>query len=390
MAAYRLFNNEPLKLRQLYEPARRCLAELVGVGERAYVVHDFSVLDYSKHSDKRDRIQVGNETGSGYDLYAALVLDEMHRPVGPISVELQNAHGCHWSEVDDVLPFIDHLSQAERGIDSAMRHLAGRELVHVADREFDDVLLLRRLEERSQLYIIRALQLGRSVLHDGVQRKLGDVAKSLALSPNGTVERNGKRFTQHVAETTVTFVRPSRRGRKRGENAISGKPIDVRVVVTELRGIDTNEHYEWVLLANLKDPIDRIVSAYIARWKIERLFYLTKVGLRLESWRQQTAEAIARRLAVTMLAAMVIYQLQSMRDDTTLREIATRGGWLGRKNDSLGPVVLMRGMAVLLNTLDTLTLFTPSQLVELAEAAGVGFAVPAQLRTPSPRRPRIP
>jgi hypothetical protein len=71
------------------------------------------------------------------------------------------------SEHDKPIAFVDHLGQAESGIAAAMRHLPNRELVHVADREFDDVLLQRRLRAQHQLYVIRALNLGRSVLHGG-------------------------------------------------------------------------------------------------------------------------------------------------------------------------------------------------------------------------------
>lgn len=380
MGAYRFFNSECLALPELYAPARAALADLVPVGSRAFVVHDFSVLDYTKHNDKKDRVQVGNESGVGYDLYAALVLDAEHRPLGPVAVELRNAAGCLTSEHNEVVPFIDHLSQCERGVESAVRHLPGRELVHIADREFDDVLLLRRFHQQKQLYVVRALQLGRSVIDDAGPRPLRDVVARLERSSIGTVERNGVLFEQYVAETTVAFARPSLRGRKRGEKPQKGDPIEVRVVVTELRGIDTKEHYEWILLTNLEDPIDRVVATYVARWRVERLFYLAKVGLRLENWRQQTGAAIARRLALTMLAAMVLYQLQAIRDETTLRTIATLGGWLGRKRDAMGPVVLMRGILLLLGTLDALTRYRPEQLVAVAEAAGLGFAVPAALR----------
>jgi hypothetical protein len=155
-----------------------------------------------------------------------------------------------------------------------------------------------------------------------------------------------------VAETRVTFDRPSLRGRKRGARPTKGKPIDVRVVVAELRGVDTSEHYEWVLLTNLEDSIEQVVAIYRKRWRIERFFDFIKVGLRLERWRQRSGEAIARRLALTMLAAMALYQLKANGDQATLKTVATMGGWLGRKGDAMGPVVLMRGMLVLLASLD--------------------------------------
>lgn len=380
MGGYRFFNNDDVSLVQIFAPTRAALASLVRAHQRVLVVHDFSVVDYSKHTEKKDRIQVGNESGLGYDLYTALVLDAEGRPLGPVAVELHTAKGRLSSEHKQPVAFVDHLSQAEDGVAAAMRHLPGRELVHVADREFDDVLFQRRLDAQGQLYVIRALNLGRSVLCAGTRRPLRKVASELAKTMIGTVEHDGKTFEQWVGEQTVTFDRPSLRGRKHGARPIKGDPLDVRVIATELRGVGTTDHYEWVLLTSLKDPIEDVVAIYRARWRIERLFYFTKVGLRLEQWRQQSGEATARRLAITMLAAMAIYQLKASGDQDTLKAVATMGGWLGRKRDALGPVVLMRGILVMLATLDTLAEHGVHELIRLADAAGFGFAVPRALR----------
>lgn len=386
MGGYRFFNNDNVSLVQMYAPTRAALASLVPAKQRVLVVHDFSVVDYSKHTEKTDRIQVGNESGLGYDLYTALVLDAEGRPLGPVAVELRTAKGRLSSEHEQPVAFVDHLSQAEDGVAAAIRHLPDRELVHVADREFDDVLLQRRLDAQNQKYVIRALNLGRAVLCAGARRPLRKVANELAKTKIGTVEHDGKTFEQWVGEQFVTFDRPSLRGRKHGARPIKGDPLEVRVVVTELRGVGTTDHYEWVLLTNLNDPIEDVVAIYRARWRIERLFYFTKVGLRLEQWRQQSGEATARRLAITMLAAMAIYQLRASADQDTLKAVATMGGWLGRKRDALGPVVLMRGMLVLLATLDALAEYGVDDLVRLAEAAGFGFALPPSLRA-GPRAP---
>lgn len=379
MGSYRLFNNDGVTLSQAHGPVRAALQALAPKGQRLFVVHDFSVVDYSKHSDKLDRIQVGNEKGMGYDLYTALVLDAEGRPLGPAVFELHTAKGCLSSECGAPIPFVDHLEQAERGVEATIRQFAGCELVHVADREFDDVLLQRRLHDRKQLYVIRALNMGRSVLHGQRRCALRNVAAAVQRVALETVEHNGTRFEQWGGETVVTFDRPSLRGRKRGARPIKGKPLEVRVVVTELRGVGTNERHEWVLLTNVNDPIEQLVAIYRARWRIERLFYFAKVGLRLEQWRQQTGEATAQRLAITMLAAMTIYQLKATNDAPTLKKVATLGGWLGRKGDAMGPIVLMRGMLVLLASLDAIAKHGVDGLTRLAEDAGLGFAIPAAL-----------
>jgi len=383
MGAYRLFNNDAVSLHQMHAMVRGSLQQLVPSPGRCFVAHDFSVVDYSKHSDKTDRVQVGNEAGLGYDLYAALVLDALGRPLGPLVTELRNSQGCLSSESDETVAFVDHLGQAERGIAAARAYLPGREVVHLMDREFDDVALLRFLSSEHGLYVIRAQHLSRVVRWGADNPTLGLVAKTVARRAAGEVQRDGKRFERFISETVVRFDRPSLRGCKRGHKPQPGVAIDVRAVVVELRAIGHREHHQWVLLTNLSEataPAEVIVDAYLMRWRIERFFYLTKVGLRFEHWRQQSGEAIARRLALTILAAMVIYQLLIAKDDSSVKAIATLGGWLGRKRDSLGPVVMMRGVFVLLAALSAVAIHGVDGLLRLADGAGLGFAIPPELR----------
>lgn len=344
------------------------------------MIHDFSVVDYSKHTEKQDLVQVGNEGGRGYDLYVALVLDTEFRPLGPLVVELRNSAGCLSSESTEPLPFVDHYEQVERGVAAASTYLPGRVCVNLMDREFDDVGLERYVDGRRGWYVIRAQHLSRVIRWGTQTTKLSAVVKLLPRVAAGTVEREGKSYERFIGETVVTFTRASLRGCKRGAKPKKGPPIDVRVVVTELRGIGHAEHREWVLLTNLDECAEAVVEAYLARWRIERLFYLTKVGLRLEQWRQQSGEATARRLAVTMLAAMVVYQLLTAKDEPAIRAIATLGGWLGRKNDCLGPVVLMRGVLVLVAALCAISTYGVEGLVQMGEEAGLGFAIPPPLR----------
>lgn len=392
MAAYRFFNNEALDLPQLHAMVKGSLRELLPDGTRCFVAHDFSVVDHSKHTTKKDRVQVGNEAGLGYDLYAALVMDAVGRPLGPIVTELRNATGCLSSESREPIPFVDHLSQAERGIAAVNEQLRGREVVHLMDREFDDVALQRFVSGKHGEYVIRAQHLSRVVRWHDQDIALGAVVKAVPRTSAAEVERDGKRFERFIGETTVTFVRPSLRGIKRGQRPQKGAPIDVRVVIVELRGVGHREHFEWVLLTSLSQQdisAEQIVDAYLMRWRIERFFYLSKVGLRLEQWRQESGEAIARRLALTMLGAMVIYQLLIAKDNPSIRAIATLGGWLGRKNDSLGPVVMMRGVLLLIGTLAAVAEHGVAKLVRMASDAGLGFAIPPALR-PARERARRP
>ena len=103
------------------------------------------------------------------------------------------------------------------------------------------------------------------------------------------------------------------------------------------------------------------------------------MGFRLEHWHQESAPALMRRLALTMLAAQLIYQLLARAQDPRvaplLRKVATLGGWLGRKRDRMGPIVLMRGMLLLLGMLSALETYGPAELQRLVREFATTFGL---------------
>jgi hypothetical protein len=391
MGRFRFLQNDAVSLPALYTPCRDALAQLVPPGRRAYVVYDFSPVDYSHHATKRDRVQIGNTYGQGYELFSALVLDEAGRPLGPVVQELRTADGCLSSEASSPLPFVDHFTQAERAVQAARFHLPDRDLVHVWDSEFDEVELERTLHSTSERYVLRAKYLARKVLLGNRLTTLGRAVRAVPRTAAGTVEREGHTYELRVAETFVTFQGPSWRGCKRGQRPKPGPALPVRVVIAELHRGGRRAH-QWVLLTNLEDPLEDIVQIYTWRWRVERLFFLIKVGIRIETWEEQRGERIARRLALFSLAAMVLYQLQAAADHpeiaATIRFIAKRGGWLGRKHDPIGPIVLMRGMLRLLDSLALLEELGPDEMRRLGKTLAEVFGVPVPGVGPPLRRPR--
>lgn len=391
MGRFRFFKNDALTLPALYTPCRDALAQQVLPGKRAYVVYDFSSVDYSHHATKRDRVQIGNKHGRGYELFSALVLDETGRPLGPVAQELRTADGCLSSEASSPIPFVDHFTQAERAVQAARFHLPGRELVHVWDREFDEVALERKLHDTSEKYLIRAKYLARKVLLGRRLTTLGGAVRATPRTIAGYVEREGTTYELRLAETFVTFHGPSWRGCKRGQRPTPGTALPVRVVIAELF-LGGRRRHQWVLLTNLEDPLEQIVQIYTWRWRVERLFFLIKVGIRMEAWEEQCGERIARRLALFSLAAMALYHLQAAADNPevaeTIRFIAKRGGWLGRKNDPIGPMVLMRGMLRFLESLALLEQLGPNEMRRLGQRLAEVLGVPLPGVSPPLRKPR--
>ncbi len=361
IGAFRFFNNPAITLPALYDIVRAGLREAVAPGARAYVLHDVSVVDFSSHHAKRDRRVIGNGHGDGYELCTALVLDADGRPLGPVAQALRTADGVWSSDAVTLQPDIDHHAQYVAHVAAAAAHLPGRWLIHVIDREGDDVWLQRALTSAVESYVIRAQHLRRTVRHRGLEVPLAAAVAGVSLAFSHVVARPGvgagDRAQLWLGETTVTFAGKSWRGRHRGETAQAGPAIDVRVIVAELRGDGTTDR--WILLTNLTEPAVDVVQAYVWRWRIERLFYFIKVGFRLEGWNQQTGDAIARRLALASLAAMALHQLRAATTDAAtepaaaaaLREVAAWGGHIGRADAAPGPIVLLRGLMVLIGAI---------------------------------------
>jgi len=253
MGAYRFLDNKRVSLPALYQPLFLGLQEQIGVGQRAYVLHDVSVVDYSKHERKEDLCSVGDGRGWGYELFSSLVVNEQGQAVGCCHVELRTKDGLYSSQSEAVLPYTDHLEQAERAVGAAHKVLPDRELVHVADREFDDLQLLRRCAPHK--FVIRAQHLNRKVRLQGNTQSLAEAVQKVSLFPAGVVERRQdfgtQQYSLYLGETEVEFHRPSLRGVQKGRQAPqAGEPVRVRVVVSELRRCG-HKPLRWVLLTNL-------------------------------------------------------------------------------------------------------------------------------------------
>lgn len=370
--AYRFFDHEGVTLPALHSPMQAALQQLVCPARRAFVAHDVSVLNYSGHERKEDLVPVGNHHTWGYELFQSLVI-QGGRPLGAVFTELRNSDGLLSSQSVDILPFTDHLEQTERAIDAAEKLLAGCSLVHLCDREFDDLQLLRYLEERQ--YVIRCQHLSRLVTVHGEQKSLRKHLEQVELTEAGEVirrlEHSTQTYTLWVGETVVTMHGASQRGVARKKNRPKrGKALRVRVVLSELRQ-PGQKPLRWVLLTNLKDSVLTVVESYLERWKIERLFYLSKVGFRLECWHQESAQRIARRLLLVQLAATAVYQLSQATDEKTVelvRKLAKLGGWSGRPDTPIGPTMLMRGALLFLAAVQLLQLHSKKDLLAMARS----------------------
>jgi hypothetical protein len=408
-AAWRFYDNDAVTAAQLVQPL---IAQVDQAARATCVGHvlvacDWSFLSYTQHHAKADRTEYATDASDsnspkGYELFSALALsDTGGQPLGPVAMQMRFAGGVtgtfgparqeEFFRLDRLVP--------------ALRHIAGLKLgakppVFIIDREADSVGHYRQWSHDGHRFLVRA-KTTRKVLHEGCEKTLSQVLAALhgqhAFVPAGEVEIKGRPALAQVAETEVTLHRPARQHRVKGRGKqrkskhhnVSGPPLPLRLVVSEVRDGAGKLLARWLLLTNLAGTVPKTVVArwYYWRWRIETYHKLLKgAGLQVEQWRQDDAEALLKRLLVGSMAVALVWQLA--RDQSPeageLRNVLVRlsGRQMARatpKKPSRGftEPALLAGLGVLLPML---------ALLETTDAGDLREMVRQTLGLPLPQR----
>jgi hypothetical protein len=382
-AAWRFFHNRRLGLPQLMQP----LLDLAraeaptACQDYALVVHDWSGLDYSSHTDKHDRIALGKDAGRGYELYTALLLgDQKGQPVAPLRVRLRAQAGAYDSAYQQVRQPGVHLDS----LTPVLRHLTGlglpRPLVHIIDAEGDSVYHLRQWQAAGHFFLVRTDD-RRVVRHEGVERRLPDVVQQLrrrgAFAYAREVSYQGRPADQYVAEAAIVLERPAwlhRRVDGRRKRLVRpGAPLPVRLVVSEVRAKDGTVLARWQLLTNVPTAVAAATVAlwYYWRWQVESYYKLLKgAGQQLEHWQQQDARALLRRLLVASMACALVWRLarstapQAKAARKLLQQLSGRQLAWGQE---FTEEALLAGLWALLAMVEVLKDRTPEDLQAIAD-----------------------
>lgn len=181
-AAWRFFHNRHLSWPQLMQPLLHLARQQSEAACDAYglVVHDWSRLDYCRHTAKQDRIVLDRYATLGYERYTALLLgDQDGRPLAPLRLRLRSPDGIadsgrrRWrrtpqTHLDGLIVLLEQL----RRLDLA------RPLVHIIDAEGDSVYHLRRWHRDGHLFVVRTDE-QRVVRYQGGTWPLPEVAQRL-------------------------------------------------------------------------------------------------------------------------------------------------------------------------------------------------------------------
>jgi hypothetical protein len=375
-AAWRFYKNPDVTLPALVQPllahARTALAQTGG--EYGLVMHDWSYLNFEHHARKADRIRCRGRHTRGYELQSALLVSERAgEPLAPIYQSLRCAQGLYTTGRPSVAPVATHLDELTERWKHLERLQLGRPLVQVLDREGDSVGHYRQWEKH--LFVVRAKGRQR-VVWDGQTCLLAGVASQLKkqLVFGREVPWRGQRARQYVGETTVVLQRaawPRRRGQKRVR--VAGRPVTLRLVVSEVRTAGGRVLAQWLLLSNV--PVEvaagRLALWYYWRWRIESFFKLLKsAGQQVEHWQQASGLALAKRLLVVSAALVLVWQLGRTEGPAAaeLRGVLVRlSGRQMRWGCAWTASAMLEGVWVLLAMLELLEHHDLSRLRELAE-----------------------
>ena len=237
-AAWRFYRNANVSLPALAQPRiEQGRAALQATdAEYALVMHDWSHLNYDRHTRKADRCGLAREHRQGYELQSALLVsDRDGTPLAPLYQNLESAAGLHTTRAPDVLPAATHLDELRTRWAHLEQLALGRPLVQIVDREGDSIGHYRQWQAHA--FLVRAKG-GQRVAWEGQSLLLSGVASELKpqLVFCREVAWHDRPARQYVGETRVVLTRPARQ-KRRGQKprAVAGEPVTLRLIVSEVR-----------------------------------------------------------------------------------------------------------------------------------------------------------
>ena len=306
----------------------------------------------------------------------------------------------------------------------------GVHFVTVADREFDDHWFFADRMSKGEDFVIRSNALrnvqvvkpqwlpdsavtmrhaGLPLLDGHVCAAMESLVASVPLTPFKSVflDGNGRLTDEASAKEEArlsvgTFKVVLYRDAKRDKIYVRPKDY-VRlnvVVVKEMSPPPGREPIQWVLFTSLPTDtpgqIAKVVRIYELRWIIECFFKYLKSGFGLEDIRLDEARKIAIHLVAITIAATFLMGLKSSLglssgsrlDDESFAKIkrasknlndptidinlrlfawiAMQGKWYGCRKNTISPLLLMKGMARLMQALEAIEAI-PGLLLEVAK-----------------------
>lgn len=371
-AAWRFYQNESISLAKLQEPLTAAAHQgiLAHCSLFALCVHDWSHLSY-KHANKPDTYAITHDTDIGYDLQTSLMLsDQTGQPLAPVAQRLVSSDGSYatYQETNPKPAIKGHLDEVTHCIQMLESQGFAQPLVHIIDREGDSIGHIRTWQATGCQWLVRAKDNPR-VEHHAHTQSCKAVAQTLIFEKSRQVNYHGKPYWQWVAETSVRITRPAKPSQKKAKHpVVPGIPIDARLVVSRIMSETGEVLAEWLLLTNVNTTVDAATIAlwYYWRWQIECFFKLLKsAGHYLESWQQESAPAIAKRLLIASMACVTVWAIASDegQEAAQLRAFLVKlsGRQMRHKKAFTNPA-LLAGLWVFLSMLEVMAAYSQEEL----------------------------
>ena len=373
-AAWRFYHNESVTLQTPQEPLTAAAHEGIETRCDQYglCLHDWSKISY-KHKKKQDTYEVTHSTDIGYDLQSSLwVSDRDGEPLAPLAqrlVSIDGSYATYYEDSEAHLPAKPHLDEVTGCIDHLNQQAFQKPLVHVIDREGDSVGHIRQWESKDTHWLVRVKD-NPKVEHLGKPASCKSVAETLTYRQTREVIHQGQPAIQWVATATVRLTRPAKPSQKKEKKPIvPGVPVDARLVVSRVISDSGELLAQWLLLTNIdKDEVGASTLAlwYYWRWKIESFFKLLQSsGHHLESWQQESAPAIAKRLLVASMACVTVWAIAAdeSQEGKALRVFLVKlsGRQTKRKKPETYPA-LLAGLWILLSMLEVMEAYSTEEL----------------------------
>ncbi len=380
-ALWRFLSNDRVKPSDLVKPLLALAHEgcQEDCDEYALVMHDWSRINFMHHHSKTDRLQMTHKGDIGYELQSSLLVSD--RDGSPICTPAQNLavqDGILSTRTDEVIAHGKHMDELVDRAAWLERQGFAKPLVHIVDREADSVGHLRQLQAGGHLWLVRA-RMNSTVQHEGRSRSMKTIAEDLSFSAVREVVYKGKPAIQWIAEAPVVLTRqaqPAAKNRsQRFELRQSGEPLPARLVVSRVMGEDGKLLATWYLLSNVSESAsaDQIALWYYWRWRIESYFKLLKEGgQQLESWQQESGEAVFKRLLIASQACAVAWRLMRAEGEfaeQTRTFLVRLSGRQMKRSQPVTASALLSGLYMLLAMTETLEQYSPQELAAFANEA---------------------
>jgi hypothetical protein len=335
-ATYRFLRHESVSPEQILAPHVAATCERVAKAGPVVVAHDTTQFCFSTPREGLGRGSYASEEGRVFFGHVALAvtLDGTRTPLGVLGAETftrqdkLKKRNRHTEKKPESQRESTRWWQMMKHVEEQL--LAGASVIHVADREADQYLLVARLIEAKYRFVIRVRHDRRIELDDHKGATLKHALAPLkgrftrevpltAKAPKPMAARRGHRRTTRTATlsfttTTVKMCLPST-----VVNTRMKLPDSLTVNVVHIVESDAPEGYppiEWKLMSTepieTQEDVELIVDAYRTRWVIEEYFKALKTGCAFQSRQLESAKTIFNALAVFLPIAWSLFQLRHL------------------------------------------------------------------------------